>query len=209
MSGTNTIPHMQFARVNAATLIFLFLILMSACSPTQNSATVALQNPTPLGSSPRPATPDENTAPTTAVVKSVKANLRDKPSRSGAIIKEVEKNDRLTLIKQLPVGAWYNVRENKTGSLGWIHGDVIVLNTINDQVTSSAPQLERVPTRPRAIPATSGRSYVNVDGVRVPSPVFSDRKPEGATARCGDGSYSFSQHRRGTCSHHGGVAEWF
>jgi hypothetical protein len=32
--------------------------------------------------------------------------------------------------------------------------------------------------------------------------------PSGATARCSDGSYSSSQSRRGTCSHHGGVAEW-
>jgi hypothetical protein len=32
--------------------------------------------------------------------------------------------------------------------------------------------------------------------------------PPGATARCRDGTYSYSQHRSGTCSHHGGVAEW-
>jgi hypothetical protein len=32
--------------------------------------------------------------------------------------------------------------------------------------------------------------------------------PPGATARCRDGTYSFSQHRSGTCSHHGGVAVW-
>lgn len=32
--------------------------------------------------------------------------------------------------------------------------------------------------------------------------------PIGATARCRDGSYSFSQHHQGTCSYHGGVAEW-
>jgi hypothetical protein len=32
--------------------------------------------------------------------------------------------------------------------------------------------------------------------------------PPGATARCRDGSYSYSQHRSGTCSHHGGVAVW-
>jgi hypothetical protein len=30
----------------------------------------------------------------------------------------------------------------------------------------------------------------------------------GATAQCRDGSYSFSEHHRGTCSHHGGVASW-
>jgi|ERR1035437_48786 hypothetical protein len=32
--------------------------------------------------------------------------------------------------------------------------------------------------------------------------------PPGATARCNDGTYSYSQHHQGTCSHHGGVAEW-
>lgn len=30
----------------------------------------------------------------------------------------------------------------------------------------------------------------------------------GPTARCRDGTYSYSQHRSGTCSHHGGVAQW-
>ena len=32
--------------------------------------------------------------------------------------------------------------------------------------------------------------------------------PAGATAECRDGTYSFSQSRSGTCSHHGGVARW-
>ena len=32
--------------------------------------------------------------------------------------------------------------------------------------------------------------------------------PPGATAQCRDGTYSFSQHHSGTCSHHGGVARW-
>lgn len=32
--------------------------------------------------------------------------------------------------------------------------------------------------------------------------------PYGATAQCRDGTYSYSSHRRGTCSHHGGVARW-
>lgn len=32
--------------------------------------------------------------------------------------------------------------------------------------------------------------------------------PPGATALCRDGTYSFSQHRSGTCSYHGGVARW-
>jgi hypothetical protein len=34
---------------------------------------------------------------------------------------------------------------------------------------------------------------------------FPQAKP---TAICRDGTYSYSSNRRGTCSHHGGVARW-
>ena len=41
-----------------------------------------------------------------------------------------------------------------------------------------------------------------------PRPSQQNPAPQGATALCRDGTYSFSQHRRGTCSHHGGVSKW-
>jgi hypothetical protein len=53
-----------------------------------------------------------------------------------------------------------------------------------------------------------GDSYVNVDGNTIHSPVTAPSAPAGATAKCNDGTWSFSQHHSGTCSHHGGVAEW-
>lgn len=56
--------------------------------------------------------------------------------------------------------------------------------------------------------ACGGEYYVNVDGRCVHRPVHADRAPAGATAKCRDGTYSFSQHRQGTCSRHGGVAIW-
>ncbi|MFD7939008.1 DUF3761 domain-containing protein [Streptomyces sp. NPDC059755] len=33
--------------------------------------------------------------------------------------------------------------------------------------------------------------------------------PRGATAKCKDGTYSYSIHFRGTCSHHRGVKYWY
>jgi cytoskeletal protein RodZ len=73
-------------------------------------------------------------------------------------------------------------------------------------VESTAPTASS-PTS--STPSTnSGSTYTNVDGNTVQSPTYSDSIPEGATAQCEDGGYSFSQHRSGTCSHHGGVAEW-
>ncbi len=51
--------------------------------------------------------------------------------------------------------------------------------------------------------------YINSDGEEVHSPAFAPSRPSGASALCGDGTYSFSHSRRGTCSHHGGVVEWY
>ena len=51
--------------------------------------------------------------------------------------------------------------------------------------------------------------YINSDGTPVHRPARDDRgEPQGDRALCRDGSYSFSQHRDGTCSHHGGVQRW-
>jgi len=47
--------------------------------------------------------------------------------------------------------------------------------------------------------------YLNVSHHCVHSPSSS---PVGATAKCRDGTYSYSEHASGTCSHHGGVARW-
>jgi hypothetical protein len=44
--------------------------------------------------------------------------------------------------------------------------------------------------------------------VHSPSKTTSGKPPDGATAKCRDGSYSFSKHHSGTCSHHGGVDNW-
>lgn len=51
-------------------------------------------------------------------------------------------------------------------------------------------------------------TYTNTAGNVVCSPYNSNSTPVGATAQCRDGTYSFSQSRSGTCSHHGGVASW-
>jgi len=53
-------------------------------------------------------------------------------------------------------------------------------------------------------------AYTNSEGARVHRPAHTDSgtAPAGASAQCRDGSYSFRLSRRGTCSHHGGVARW-
>lgn len=56
---------------------------------------------------------------------------------------------------------------------------------------------------------STGTYYSNVNGNSVHSPAQSSSGiPAGATAQCRDGSYSFSLHHSGSCSHHGGVSAW-
>ncbi|AXF15605.1 DUF3761 domain-containing protein [Paraburkholderia caledonica] len=65
-------------------------------------------------------------------------------------------------------------------------------------------------TTPNEADLSNHNTYTNRDGntVHAPARSLSGKAPEGATARCRDGSYSFSRHHSGTCSRHGGVASW-
>ncbi|MFL9901013.1 DUF3761 domain-containing protein [Paraburkholderia fungorum] len=65
-------------------------------------------------------------------------------------------------------------------------------------------------TAPDESNLSNHNTYTNRDGntVHAPARSLSGKAPEGATARCRDGTYSFSRHRSGTCSRHGGVADW-
>jgi uncharacterized protein DUF3761 len=65
--------------------------------------------------------------------------------------------------------------------------------------------------KPAAKPAPGcdeATHYVNANGNCVLRPVAAASAPAGASAQCADGTYSSSQHRRGTCSSHGGVRRW-
>jgi uncharacterized protein YraI len=76
-------------------------------------------------------------------------------------------------------------------------------------LSESRPTLRSTrPVRSSSGCGDGGGGYVNSRGKWVPSPCRSSSPPAGATAQCRDGTYSFSQSRRGTCSRHGGVARW-
>jgi hypothetical protein len=152
-----------------------------------------------------------------ATVKLLRVNIREQPNKSSAVVEEVGQGGRLHLVSSNPTGAWYRVRHQATGSEGWVHGNGIVITNAKPgtQARESQPQeredsgyVTNIAPNENTRRSSSGRYYRNVDGDLVRSPTFSSTAPEGATARCSDGSYSFSRNRRGTCSHHGGVAEW-
>jgi hypothetical protein len=84
--------------------------------------------------------------------------------------------------------------------------------------TRPAPALVQAPRTAAVAPAPDSPThysgscdadyYRNSNGNCVHRPEQAPARPAGATAQCADGAYSFSQHRQGTCSGHGGVAQW-
>jgi hypothetical protein len=74
------------------------------------------------------------------------------------------------------------------------------------QTTTSPPTTTTTVQGPEE--ACTNGTYVNSAGNTVCRPEEAPSAPAGATAECADGTYSFSESRSGTCSHHGGVTRW-
>jgi uncharacterized protein YraI len=111
--------------------------------------------------------------------------MRDAPSLSGEVLRLIPKASRVAV--GVCEAGWCEVEYR--GETGYVAERFL---------TNRAPDVR------------TGRGYINSQGEWVPSPVrtLDGLAPAGASARCRDGTYSFSRSRRGTCSHHGGVAEW-
>lgn len=118
----------------------------------------------------------------------------------------------------------FNPSNNGSVSVQWLCGDhgsdiettkIFKFNKKDgfDLISDSSKKCEEgISKEPVIIPAiadTPSGTYTNVDGNEVQRPYKAISIPVGASAQCEDGTYSFSQHRQGTCSHHGGVAEWY
>lgn len=80
----------------------------------------------------------------------------------------------------------------------------------NTEDLPSTPSLQnrvQIPT-PVVNTLSNNHYYENTKKQEIHAPAYSTSIPSNASARCSDGTYSFSTSHRGTCSHHGGVSEW-
>jgi len=69
--------------------------------------------------------------------------------------------------------------------------------------TAKAPVAAAAPAAPAAAPAAKAAA----PAAKSAAPAAA-AGADGATAKCKDGTFSHSKHRSGTCSKHGGVADW-
>lgn len=113
-------------------------------------------------------------------------NLRDAPDITAHIISRIPKGTSVLIDEDCDC-KWIPVSYN--GHIGYVSTKYLSKN----KISYSSKKI---------------KYYTNSRGERVQSPTRYLSVPVGATALCRDGTYSFSRSRRGTCSHHGGVAKW-
>ncbi|MHB9140332.1 MAG: DUF3761 domain-containing protein [Paludibacter sp.] len=120
---------------------------------------------------------------------SVNLNLREDSNTSSNVISVIPKGTAVTMAQDCDC-VWILV--SYQGRVGYVYSKYLTTN-----------QPAQTQVRQRSV-----KHYTNSAGERIQSPTYYNSAPEGATALCRDGTYSFSSSRRGTCSHHGGVAKW-
>jgi Protein of unknown function (DUF3761) len=75
------------------------------------------------------------------------------------------------------------------------------------KASKSKPAADAAPAT-AAPPAAAASTSAGTASKSAPTAAAGNTDPTGATAKCKDGTYSKSKHHSGTCSSHGGVAEW-
>lgn len=131
-------------------------------------------------------------------------NLRYGPGTNYNVVTVLPKGTAVTIDDDCDC-KWVPVSYN--GQIGYIRTSYLSRNkvgTYSNRSTGGSNYRTRSYTRNNSV-----RYYTNRYGNRVQSPTYYNSRPAGATALCRDGTYSFSQSHRGTCSHHGGVAQWY
>lgn len=134
----------------------------------------------------------------TPFVTTANLNMRTLPCTCAAISATIPKGQTIYVLNYEDA-SWARVLYN--GHVDYVSRQYIVekTNQLKTYKSSSSTGI------------TLGKSikyYINSNGEKVQSPTYYQTAPAGATALCRDGTYSFSRSRRGTCSHHGGVAKW-
>lgn len=114
------------------------------------------------------------------------------------------------VISSLPTGTYVTIDEDcdcewipvsYSGKIGYINGRYL---------SNKKPLLKQNKVRNTLSKSyRTTRNNVKSTGRRYKKNTKYNSQPVGVTALCNDGTYSYSQSRRGTCSHHGGVRVWY
>ncbi len=129
---------------------------------------------------------------------SANLNLRSGPDSFYPVLTTIPEGTSVAMAENCDC-SWIKVHYQ--GNIGFVSSKYLTSQQLVNKQESAT-------VRERKSTSSGKKYYINSSGERVQSPTFYSSVPAGATALCRDGTYSFSRSRRGTCSHHGGVARW-
>lgn len=129
---------------------------------------------------------------------SANLNLRSGPSTSYKVLSTIPLGTSVEMSENCDCD-WIKVSFN--GKIGYVSSKYLTFRKVESNSTNNE-------YRKTQSTNSSVKYYTNSFGQKVQSPTHYNSVPAGATALCRDGTYSFSKNRRGTCSHHDGVARW-
>ncbi len=180
----------------------VLLVLIGASAPHQLSKPQSIQLTTTKSAQTTPKTAvTEKTTTQTKAVPFTSTTVRDASLAQGTItVTTPGVNGVETLTYQ-------DTYTNGQQTAQKLISDVVTSQPVT-QITSVGTYVAPTPAPTTASTNCTNGTYVNSAGNTVCSPETATTAPAGATAQCVDGTYSFSQSRSGTCSHHGGVAQW-
>ena len=205
----------------------LFIAICPIFSPTPDSPSTAALAPTRTEISN--VTPTRTARPTStrthqaislhACVKDSSINVRKGPGTQYPAIDGLASHTCVAIVGRNEDATWvYMTTGEKSGWIAaWlltIDGSVyaapvrVVSNPL--PVSTVAPpqttQHKKTPDAQNSANQSEGNnSASNSSGANI---TVTGGDSSGPSALCNDGTYSYSSRRRGTCSHHGGVAEW-
>lgn len=193
--------------IAAGVATFLLLFAVIGINTPNPSSSSLLQTTTPSDTATEPvSTPVEE--PTEPAVPEITTKTETK---TASIPYDTVNRDDNTLAK----GTTRVVQEGELGTREEVYTITYTDGVETGRVLTSS-RVTRLPVvrivhngtyvAPQPQTVCENGTYINSAGQTVCRP--SSSNTGGATAICRDGTYSYSQSRRGTCSHHGGVRQW-
>lgn len=177
----------SFIVLVSAVILFVILGMVGSTLSSHVSTTAA------------PSSPDQSV---TVLTKAL--NVRAGPGTGYGIVHSLSKDEQVQVLGINDDRTWYRISHE--ASEGWVSADSKLVSFEGDRNLLAVIPNPTYIAPPKAAPA---RATSVGSGGSGGSSSTSAKNPGGATARCVDGTYSYSANHRGTCSHHGGVAQWF
>ncbi len=138
-------------------------------------------------------------------IEAEKPKISTESTKEVAAFEVIEKNDGgVPLGERRVITEGVNGERTITYTVTRVRGKETERKVVKDEITKQpVHKVVAVGTyvKPKPVPAKPKTQTAPSQSVPAQS--------SGASAKCRDGTLSYSQNRRGTCSHHGGVSIWY